>query len=244
MPPEGCIDLADGRCVLETFVNPPLLEPNADGVYELEMVPTEFTFAGQRHCLRAYNGNYVAPTIETPARVGDAPRQVRVNYLQSIDGRDCACFDLENGESCEPVGGHGPGHSCHCEDEQGRIATSSTSISRICTPMAPPSGRTMRPGVAVSKAMGCAAGVVVQTETPSLRNASSATTCSARSGPAMASSTAGTSTKTGPTTRDLSAWRLRVTTFPVPGTQPRRRRMPTHKNAKSLDDRVSALELR
>ena len=125
-PPEGCIELADGRCVLETFVNPPVLEPNGDGVYELEMVPTEFEFAGQRHCVRGYNGNYVAPTIETPARDGDAQRQVRVNYRNrftksdfvSVDGDDCECSSLTDGASCEPDG-HGPGHDCHCIDDAG-----------------------------------------------------------------------------------------------------------------------------
>jgi hypothetical protein len=121
---EGCFELADGRCVQETFVNPPRLAPNADGVYELEMVPTEFSFAGQRHCVRAYNNNYVAPTIETAAREGDAPRQVRVNYrnrfgrtdFRSVDNGVCECHDHETGESCEPES-HGPEQDCHCFDE-------------------------------------------------------------------------------------------------------------------------------
>ena len=61
----ACVELADGRCVEETFQNPPLLEPNADGVYELTLQPTEIILDGQRHCGRAYNGLYPAPTIDT-----------------------------------------------------------------------------------------------------------------------------------------------------------------------------------
>ena len=56
LPNGACVPLPDGSCATETFHNPPVLEPNAEGVYELSLRPTEFSFNGQRHCARAYNG--------------------------------------------------------------------------------------------------------------------------------------------------------------------------------------------
>src|SRR5262249_17039256 len=75
----GCIKLADGTCVHETFANPPLLQPDESGVYELELKPTEFTVDGKRQCGRGYNGMYPAPTIETKAAMPGEKRQIRVN---------------------------------------------------------------------------------------------------------------------------------------------------------------------
>lgn len=125
---EGCFELSDGACVVETFKNPPTLAPNADGVYELELVPTEFSFAGQRHCARAYNGLYPAPTIETAAPEGGAPRSVRVNLrngftksdMRSLSASTCICHNHDTQESCVPEGhGHSTGGLCHCFDENG-----------------------------------------------------------------------------------------------------------------------------
>jgi L-ascorbate oxidase len=120
----ACVELADGRCVEETFQNPPLLEPNADGVYELTLQPTEITLDGQRHCGRAYNGLYPAPTIDT--RTSAEPRQVRVDLRNAFTKSDyralsqgaCTCVDSETGESCTPSA-HGHGGSCQCTTEDG-----------------------------------------------------------------------------------------------------------------------------
>jgi FtsP/CotA-like multicopper oxidase with cupredoxin domain len=106
---ETCFTLADGRCVVETFENPPVLEPDASGVYQLDLAPTEVTLDGQRHCVRAYNGSYVGPTIETPARVAGESRSVRINLanrlfdhdFRSLDGDECSCTD-DSGASCLP----------------------------------------------------------------------------------------------------------------------------------------------
>jgi L-ascorbate oxidase len=116
----GCLQLADGKCVEETFHNPPVLKPNADGVYELELKPTEFMIAGQRHCGRAYNGMYPAPTIDTAA--DGQPRQVRVNLrnrftksaYRSIHEEACTCTDPA-GASCTPGGGHDHPSSSDCK---------------------------------------------------------------------------------------------------------------------------------
>jgi len=105
----GCFELADGSCVRETFSNPPVLEPDSDGVHNLSIGPTETTIAGQRHCVRAYNSNYTAPTIDTAARVGDTQRQIRINMtnrhsendFRSLEGDDCSC-QTAAGEACMP----------------------------------------------------------------------------------------------------------------------------------------------
>jgi FtsP/CotA-like multicopper oxidase with cupredoxin domain len=122
----GCVKLADGKCVTETFHNPPVLKPNSAGVYELELEPTEFTVDGQRHCGRAYNGLYPAPTIDN-AKAGDGqPRQIRVNLrnrfskddYQSLLDETCTCTDASTGQSCTPGHDHGTS-TCACTNEKG-----------------------------------------------------------------------------------------------------------------------------
>jgi FtsP/CotA-like multicopper oxidase with cupredoxin domain len=127
--PDGCFALKDGTCVEETFKNPPKLEPNADGVHELELGPTEFMIDGKRHCGRSYNGVFPGPTIETPAQSDGEARQVRVNIknkftkddYRSLSAQTCTCVD-DMGMTCEPT--HGAGHSmdmeCTCTLEDGR----------------------------------------------------------------------------------------------------------------------------
>ncbi|MFO0556268.1 MAG: multicopper oxidase domain-containing protein [Polyangiaceae bacterium] len=120
----ACVHLADGRCVEETFHNPPVLEPNADGVYELELKPTEFEVDGKRQCGRGYNGQYPAPTIDTAANDGTA-RKVRVNLkngftksdYQSLSEEACTCTDVDTGETCTPA--HHGDTQCICTTASG-----------------------------------------------------------------------------------------------------------------------------
>jgi L-ascorbate oxidase len=126
----GCYKLADGRCVEETFRNPPLMKPNADGVFELELVPTEFTVNGKRQCGRGYNGLYPAPTLETPAQADGRPRQIRINLrnrftkedVHTLSGGTCTCTDSA-GKTCQPSHSghesHGGSAACSCVDEKG-----------------------------------------------------------------------------------------------------------------------------
>ncbi len=123
-----CFVLSDGSCVEETFKNPVKLEPNADGVYELSLGPVEFSFNGQRHCGRAYNGVFPGPTIDTPQQVDGKARSVRVNLRNTFTGSDyralnadgCVCKD-DMGMECTPS--HGAGHSmdmgCTCTATSG-----------------------------------------------------------------------------------------------------------------------------
>ena len=103
--------LADGSCVEETFHNPPVLEPDANGVYQLELRPTEFSFGGQRHCGRGYNGLYPGPTIEVARATSGEQRHVRVDLrnrftesdYRSVSESDddiCTCTDGVTGEAC------------------------------------------------------------------------------------------------------------------------------------------------
>ena len=127
--PPGCFELADGSCVEETFHNPPVLEPNADGVYELELKPTEFEIDGKRQCGRAYNGMYPGPTIDTAAAKGGEKRQVRVNLKnrftksdhRSLSSGECSCFDSVSMTSCTPHGAHGGGSTCECTTADGSM---------------------------------------------------------------------------------------------------------------------------
>jgi len=125
---QRCYTLADGRCVEETFRNPPVLQPNAAGVYELELRPTEFLVDGKRQCGRGYNGLYPAPTIEVAAQVDGKARQVRIDLrnrftkedVHTITDGTCTCTD-SHGKSCQPShAGHGGASSdCKCTNEKG-----------------------------------------------------------------------------------------------------------------------------
>ena len=110
----------------ETFKNPPLLQPNADGVYVLEFDAYEQVIDGTRHCVRAYNGMYPGPTIDIAARQGNAQRQVRVDLVNrfsqpeylSLDGEQCDCADQVTGMSCVPDHGW---EYCECTNSAGDV---------------------------------------------------------------------------------------------------------------------------
>lgn len=120
-----CYRLADGRCVEETFRNPSVLKPNAQGVLELELRPTELVVDGKRQCGRGYNGTYPAPTIETPAQAEGKPRHVRIDLRNRFTREDvrtltegtCTCTDAA-GKACTPSHvGHGGDRACTCVNE-------------------------------------------------------------------------------------------------------------------------------
>ena len=103
--------------------------PNAEGVYELTLEPTEFVVDGKRQCGRAYNGMYPAPTIDTAAASGGQKRQVRVNVknaftksdYHSLHGTACTCTDTASMMSCSPDEAHDPGSTCVCTDADGMM---------------------------------------------------------------------------------------------------------------------------
>ncbi|MBL9107372.1 MAG: multicopper oxidase domain-containing protein [Myxococcales bacterium] len=123
----ACVELADGRCVEQTWLDPQLLEPNGDGVYELELRPTEFMVGDQRHCGRAYNGMYPAPMIVTGAAEPGQPRQVRVDLrnaftrsdVRQTSAAECVCVDTDTMMSCVPGGGHHDSGTCTCTTTEG-----------------------------------------------------------------------------------------------------------------------------
>jgi len=125
----SCFELSDGQCVEETFANPPVLEPDANGVHQLYLDATEVTFNDQRHCVRTYNGAYGGPTIDTPARDG-AAREVRIDMgnrlvghdFRSLLGNGCTCTD-SSGVECVPEHVHNGcadvTEDCTCLDDEG-----------------------------------------------------------------------------------------------------------------------------
>lgn len=126
-----CFELPDGSCVVETWVDLPELEADAEGVHTLTFGPTEIVLRGDRHCGRAYNGVYPGPTLVTEARSGETQRQVRVDLhntfsdhdYRSLDGdATCACTDGA-GEECLPHGHGGCDEEapddCTCANDEG-----------------------------------------------------------------------------------------------------------------------------
>ncbi len=131
-----CVTLPDATCAAETFVNPPTLAPDENGVYNLTLAPTEVTLDGKRHCVRAYNGAIPGPTIDVAPRNAAEPRQVRINLhnrftahdFHDLNGKSCTCTDTASNESCLPVmGGHTHSHNegehtsgdCVCKADDG-----------------------------------------------------------------------------------------------------------------------------
>ncbi|MFO0761054.1 MAG: multicopper oxidase domain-containing protein [Byssovorax sp.] len=124
-----CIELADGSCVEETFHNPPVLAPNADGVYELTLKPTELIVDGKRQCGRAYNGMVPAPTIDVAAPAAGEQRKVRVDLknaftksdYRGLHNKPCTCTDTVSMMSCPPEQAHDPTSTCKCTDDEGMM---------------------------------------------------------------------------------------------------------------------------
>jgi L-ascorbate oxidase len=234
----ACVELADGRCVEETFQNPPLLEPNADGVYELTLQPTEITLDGQRHCGRAYNGLYPAPTIDT--RTSAEPRQVRVDLRNAFTKSDyralsqgaCTCVDSETGESCTPSA-HGHGGSCQCTTEDGNTCHMfDFNVTNLHA-----HGSHVRPDYAAGggcvEATGCAAGRARATRREPRRVLLRRRRHQRASSRARACSTAGTSTRTADAPRGPVL---------VPPAHPRQHRDPGGVGRDGRVDRARALD--
>lgn len=124
-----CVELADGTCVEETFLNPQVLKPDPDGVYQLELTPTEFMVGDARHCGRGYNGVYPAPMIVTEAASGTEERQIRVDLrnrftksdVRQTNADECTCLDEVSMTSCMPSGGHHDDSGCVCRTDDGDL---------------------------------------------------------------------------------------------------------------------------
>ncbi|HVY44287.1 MAG TPA: hypothetical protein VHB21_00350 [Minicystis sp.] len=124
--PSDCVTLADGSCVTETFENPPVLQPDGNGVYQLQFEPVEFSFDGKRQCGRGYNGHYPAPTIDIAAQKDGQARHVRVDVkntftkmdMKALEDDGCACSDTKTGKSCMPSHDD-PSSTCACTNDAG-----------------------------------------------------------------------------------------------------------------------------
>jgi len=104
---------ATATLAAETFVDPPTLERDARGVYQLHLRPTEITIAGQRYCVRGY-GTVPGGTIRVPD--GDG-RRIRIDFHNDFTKSDYrqiaskegfgvkSCFDM-NVSNLHFHGGH------------------------------------------------------------------------------------------------------------------------------------------
>ena len=82
------------------YEEPPTLIPDAQGVYDLHLAPTEVKIGDKRYCLRGYNRHIPGPTIRIAA---GADRRVRVNLhndLQRQDYREIAGMEGYAKKSC------------------------------------------------------------------------------------------------------------------------------------------------
>ena len=69
----------------EDYAETTELQPDAEGVYQLALQPSEVEINGQRYCLRTYNGALPGPTIRVPA---GTDRRVRVNLENRFSAED------------------------------------------------------------------------------------------------------------------------------------------------------------
>ncbi len=93
----GCVgsDEPPASDGVETFANPPELTPDAEGFYQLRFGPSAVEIAGQRYCLRTYNGSVPAPTLRFRA---GADRRVHVRLRNA--------FTRPNGREVSGMEGH------------------------------------------------------------------------------------------------------------------------------------------
>lgn len=82
------------------YAEPPVLMPNAQGVYELRLGPTEVSIGGKRFCLRGYNGSVPGPTIRVPAGTDRSVRVNLYNEFPSSDYREIAGMEGYARRSC------------------------------------------------------------------------------------------------------------------------------------------------
>lgn len=67
--------------LVETWREATELAPGSDGVYRLELAPSEVEIDGRRFCLRTFNGVLPGPTIRVPA---GQDRKVRVDLMNAF----------------------------------------------------------------------------------------------------------------------------------------------------------------
>jgi len=82
------------------FANPPELQPDDAGVYQLHLAPHEVTIAGNRYCLRNYNGSLPGPTLRIPAGTN---RKVHVTLHDDFASNDYRQVGEANFVSDEPM---------------------------------------------------------------------------------------------------------------------------------------------
>ncbi len=82
------------------YEEPPTLIPDAQGVYDLHLAPTEVKIGDKRYCLRGYNRHVPGPTIRIAA---GTDRRVRVNLHNDLlrkDFREIAGMEGYAKKSC------------------------------------------------------------------------------------------------------------------------------------------------
>jgi len=83
------------------YAEPPLLQPDANGVRQLHLALSEINIDGQRYCLRSYNGVLPGPIIRVPE---GTDRKVRIDLHNDLPDDD---WQIVAGHA-----GFGP-RSCH-----------------------------------------------------------------------------------------------------------------------------------
>jgi len=70
----------------QTWVDPPEIEVDGDGVLQLRMEVAEVQIGDRRLCLRTWNGAVPGPTIDIAA--ASSPRQVRLDFTNTLTTED------------------------------------------------------------------------------------------------------------------------------------------------------------
>ncbi len=82
------------------WADPPVLQPDGSGVYQLHFTPAAVEIGGKRYCLRTYNGTVPGPTIRVPA---GRDRRLHIdlhNDFKKSDYREIISFAGHGSASC------------------------------------------------------------------------------------------------------------------------------------------------
>jgi len=117
------------------YEEPHLLEPNAFGVYDLHLSPTEVKIGDQRYCLRGYNHRIPGPTIRVPA---GADRRVRIklwNDLHGSDYREIAGMEGYAKKSCHDFNlTNLHAHGAHVQPNYATVVPNDPCLGTGCAP--------------------------------------------------------------------------------------------------------------
>lgn len=117
------------------YEEPPSLVPNAQGVYELHLAPTEVQIGDKRFCLRGYNRSIPGPTLRIAEGTDRKVRVTLFNDLQQADYREIAGMEGYATRSCHDFNATNlHAHGAHVQPNYATVAGAPPCFGEGCAP--------------------------------------------------------------------------------------------------------------